>query len=249
MKRIVLSLALLPLLTLGLGSCALVTSQHTAKQGDAQPNITIQGIGQVHAQPDLATLNLSITHTAPTTQMARGVVGSAVQSILAELQRLGVEKEYIETKSLNYRTEHDYYNDKRILIGIRASQSLSIRVTDIDTQPERLSTILDRVSSIEHVELDGVYFDIRNKEELYKQSRELAYKKARDKAEQYARLSGKRLGAVLSLHESRNYDVGQSYKVSHSDSAEFIREDSMSFSVPTGEQGVSTELTISFALH
>lgn len=246
MKRIAQLLLALPLLSIGISSCALVASSNQSRTASAPHSITVQGMGQVHAQPDVATVNLSISHTAPTTQEARGVVGATVHSLLGELKRLGVEDSQIQTRWLNYHTEYEYRDRGRVLLGMRASQSLSIRVADLDQQPERLSAILDKMSKLEHTELEGVYFDIKNKEELYKQSRELAYNKAKAKAEQYARLSGKRLGAVLTLTEGRNDDVGQSYKVARSYAGEAMSM--QSHSVPTGEQSVTTEVTISFAL-
>lgn len=246
MKRIARTLLVLPLLTLALSSCALVSSTNTTRQTSAPHSITVQGVGMVQAQPDVAQINLSIAHTAPTTQEARGVVASTVRSILSHLQSLGVEERHVQTQYISYHTEYDYRESKRILLGMRAHQSLSIRLVDIITQPERLSAILDKVSTLERVELDGVYFDIQQKEELYRQSRELAYNKAKSKAEQYARLSGKRLGAVLTLSEERNDDTAQSQKMGRTYAAEAMMM--TAHPVPTGEQSVTTEVTIAFAI-
>jgi hypothetical protein len=54
---------------------------------------------------------------------------------------------------------------------------------------------------------DGVFFLISNESPLQAQARDRAYAQARAKAEQYARLAGRPLGALQSIQE----DLGHGY--------------------------------------
>ena len=116
--------------------------------------------------------------------------------------------------------------------------------------PERFSSILDKITAIDKVEVQNIQFDIEHKTELFKQSRELAYQKAFDKARQYAELSGRKIGKVLTISEVVSRDVAQTRAFQNNlmFKEEALAMDSCGSGIPTGEQGVSSEINIVFSL-
>lgn len=115
--------------------------------------------------------------------------------------------------------------------------------------PERFSSILDKITAIDKVEVQNIQFDIEHKTELFKQSRELAYQKAYDKAQQYAELSGRKIGKVLTISEAVSRDIAQTRAFQNN---LMLKEETLDMAggsaVPTGEQGVSSEINIVFSL-
>lgn len=217
----------------------------------ASNSIAVSGIGTAQAQPDMARMEVSFSHTAQTTQEAKKVVEQTMQKILKILQEEKVEEKDIKTLSLDYRVEYDYRNGHRIRLGQRAEQTIVVRVNNLINAPERLTSILDKVVALDKVEAHDIAFDIEKKADLFKLSRELAYQKALEKAQQYADLCGRKLGQVLTISENISNDVepwhslNKTRNVAQGAGDAFSSED---LSLPTGEQGVTSEISVVFSL-
>lgn len=219
------------------------------KVQDSQDSVSVSGIGTVLAQPDMVLMNISFSHTAPTTKQAKTAVEQTMQQILKILKDENIEDKFLKTISLNYDVEYEYRNGRRIKLGQRAQQTIIVTVNDMVNTPERFSSILDKITAIDKVEVQDIRFDIENKAELFKQSRELAYQKAFDKARQYAELSNRKIGKVVTISEVTSRDVAQTRAFQNNLA---FKEEALSLSdnsaVPTGEQGVSSEINIVFSL-
>lgn len=242
MKNKLLTGIAFSLMLFSLASCNL-------KVQDGQDSVSVSGIGTVLAQPDMVLMNVSFSHTAPTTKEAKTAVEQTMQQILNILRAENVEDKFLKTTSLNYDVEYDYRSGRRVLLGQRAQQTIVVTVNDMIKAPERFSSILDKITAIYKVEVQNIQFDIENKTELFKQSRELAYQKAFDKAKQYAELSGRKIGKVLTISEVVSRDVAQTRAFQNNFA---VKEQALSMAdssgVPTGEQGVSSEINIVFSL-
>lgn len=242
MKKIFFATMIASLMLLPLASC------HPDRQG-SRHSVTVSGTGTVITQPDLARMNVSFAQTAPTTQEAKAVVERTMREVIAVLQAEGVKDPDMETLALNYSAEYGYRNRSWIRIGQRAEQTLVVTVKDLIGSPERLSSILDKLVGISKVEIQDIRFDIEQKADLFRQSRELAYQKALEKATQYAELCGRKLGKVQSLSERASQDVARiSSRMSNvaEESKLFLAEDELA--VPTGELGVTSEVEVVFSL-
>ena len=145
--------------------------------------------------------------------------------------------------------EYEYRSGRRVLLGQRAQQTIVVTVNDMINAPERFSSILDKITTIDKVEVQNIQFDIENKTELFKQSRELAYQKAFDKARQHAELSGRKLGTVMTISEAVSRDIMQTRafqnNLAFKEQALYSADNSV---IPTGEQGVSSEINVVFSL-
>ena len=230
---------------------ALLLSLASCRTGEQEnPNsVSVSGIGTVQARPDMAELSIRFSQVSKTTKEAKAGVEATLLQVLDLLQAEKAEPQDIRTQTLNYGVEYEWRGGRRIRMGQRAEQSLVVKVKDLVNWPERLSAILDRLVAVDKVEVQDIRFDIDQKADLYRQSRELAFQKASEKARQYAELSGRKLGKVLMLREGYSRDVAQNQSLIYNVAAEskeyFAADESV---VPAGEQGVTSEVEIVFAL-
>ena len=228
---------------------ALISCKSSVQVQDSQNSVSVSGIGTVLAQPDMALMNINFSYTAQTTKEAKTAVEQTIQRILKILKEENIDDKFIKTISLIYDVEYEYRSERRIRIGQRARQTIVVTVNNMVKAPDRFSSILDKITAIDRVEVQNIQFDIENKADLFKQSRELAYQKAFDKAKQYAELSGRKLGKVLTISESVSRDVTQPRGFMSNllvqASNDYL---SGSSSVPAGEQGVTSEINVTFAL-
>ena len=218
---------------------------------ESRNEVSVSGIGTVFAQPDMVQVTVNFSYTAPTTGAAKKVVDETMQRILKILQNENIEDKFIKTVSLNYYTEFEYRNGRQIVIGQRAQQSIMVTVNNIINNPERFPLLLDKITAIDRVEINNIQFDVENKAELFKKSRELAYQKAFEKAAQYAELSGRKIGKVLTITEGVSRDVAQTRATMNNMRFQAM-EESASLSdasyLPAGERGVTSEINVAFLL-
>jgi uncharacterized protein YggE len=214
-----------------------------------QSTITVSGIGTVFVQPDLVQMNINFSYVAQTTQEAKKEVDIKMQQVLDVLKGEDIEEKDIKTISLSYDVETEYRNGRSVWIGQRAQQTIVVTIHDIINNPNKLPTLLDKITAIDRVVIRNIKFDVKDKLELFIQSRELAYQKAVDKANQYAILCGQKIVKVLTIsEETRSSDVlfgisGQS-NIAYGVGLPFGGTPS----VPTGEQEVTSEVEIKFLI-
>jgi len=222
----------------------------SAKKQEYQSTVSVSGIGTVLVQPDIVRMNIDFSHVAPTTTEAKSVADQTMQQILKILLEEGIENKHINTIALNFDIEYVWRNGRMLRIGQRAQQTIVVAVNDIINNPERFPKLLDKITTFDRVEVRNIQFDIENKTEFFAQSRNLAYQKAHEKAEQYASLSGRKIGKVLAITEERSRDAMQARSLM----SNVLREaedfqTARSFpSVPTGEHEVTTEISVIFLM-
>jgi len=103
------------------------------------------------------------------------------------------------------------------------------------------------------VTIDSIAFDVKDKKELSKQARELAYKSAEEKARQLAELSGVKLGKPISIRDSsaqyNQIDTNYALRSAKLDmAAEPVSDNFEPTQVFGGDQEVKVVLNVVFAI-
>ena len=152
LKIVAMNKFLIGAMTLLTGTVLSVSSLK-AQEVNKDNTITLTGNGSVSIQPDMANISLSISYLAPTTRESKDKVDRSLKQVLSILRQERVEEENIKTTSLNYNTEYDYLNNKRVKVGQRVIQSIQVTIHNLAQSGEKLSTILDKIVSVNNVEL------------------------------------------------------------------------------------------------
>lgn len=112
----------------------------------------------------------------------------------------------VKTTQLSISPVYDYVNGSQVLRGQEASQTITAKVRNLAKDGTNLGRLVDQLAGIDNINLSGISFDIENKKPLSSRARDQAFEDARAKAEQYANLSGLRLGTVQSITDSSTRD-------------------------------------------
>jgi len=224
----------------------LLVACNAQKQGNLS-TVSVSGIGTVLAQPDMVQMNINFSHVAQTTQEAKREVDVKIRQILGILKESGIDDKDIKTVSLSYDAEMEYRNGRSVWVGQRAQQTIFVTLNDISTNPDKLPELLDSITAIDKVVIRDIVFDTKDKTELFRQSRELAYQKAFDKAKQYADLSGQKIVKVLTINEAWSRDV---YRARLTSNVAFDQAEgsTVQSQVPAGEQEITSEISVTFLL-
>lgn len=174
--------------------------------GKISNTISVSGDGKVSAKPDMVQLNIGFQEKASTSKEALAKVNTKIESALKVLKDNGISDADIITSNLNVYTEYDYSNGSRKILGQQASETLEVKIKKIDDKATKAVKVIDELSSIDNLQMNSINFDIEDKTKLFSQARELAFNKAKQKAEELAKLSKVKLDKPVSISDS-TYDI------------------------------------------
>ena len=178
---------------------------------DTTRQITVTGEGSVSDMPDLAMLNIGVSHRAKTAEEAVAMIAEGMTSVMAKLASVGVAETDIETTDLSlspfyeqqeqsYDGDHEHGEVPRLL-GYVARVAVNVRLTEID----RTGAVIDAVVADGANTVGGVWFRDSDPENATNEARRQAVADGRAKAELYAAAAGVRLGRLVSLSEEAGY--------------------------------------------
>lgn len=170
----------------------------------APTTVTVTGTGSATAAPDMAVLTAGVEVTGPTADQALAAQGAAAKALLAAARKAGVAERDIRTESLAltpvYGDDGGKGDDDEKVTGHRASQTFSLTIRDIDRTGAVIQAVVDAAGDAARIQ--AVAFDVEDPSALRAKARTAAFKDARAKATQYAKLTGRRLGRLVRLDES-----------------------------------------------
>ncbi|MFF2774463.1 SIMPL domain-containing protein [Streptomyces sp. NPDC058052] len=178
-----------------------------AARAEAPATVTVTGTGSASAAPDLAILAAGVEVTKATAKEAMAAQSTAAEALLAVLRKEGVEDRDIRTDSLSLAPVYaQTTGGESKVTGYQASQTFTAKVRRIDRAGQVIGAVNEATGGAGRV--NGVVFDVADPKGLRTEAREAAYRDAYEKASQHARLSGHRLGRLVSLSEGDSLRPG-----------------------------------------
>jgi len=212
-----------------------------ARADDATATMSVTGTGSVEAVPDRATVTLGVEEQGPTAEAATDAMAKSVRAILGRLEAAGIPERDIQTTGLTlypvYSREVQSDAPQKV-VGFSASSSLTVEVAGV----ENIGPLLDKVISAGANRLQGIAFDLSNREALLDQARREAVSDAFRKARLYAESAGVELGDVLEISESPS--GGGPYPMARAEAMTLA-----SVPVVAGETVVESTIQLKIAIH
>ncbi len=183
---------------------ALIALPAHAESEERTATITLQGVGEIAAAPDMATLTTGVVTQAETARDALDANNAAATSLMQTLRELGIEDRDLQTSNFSIQplyeqqlSNSDTRRDPKI-VGYQVSNSVSVRVRDLDN----LGVVLDQMVTSGANSVDGIQFSVSEPADLENQAREAAVSDAMSKAELYADAAGVSLVRILEISET-----------------------------------------------
>jgi uncharacterized protein len=193
------------LLVLAAGLAAVTLSGCDSSSGPASgPNaetrqVTVVGAGQVQGTPDTLTVNASIEFIAPDATGAMNQTSERQTAVINALVDAGIDRKDISTSQVSLQPQFAG-GDSTAIIGYRASNSIDVKIRKLDAASEALGLIVS--TGGDATRINSVNLSFEDDSQLVKDARSRAFNDAKDRAEQYAQLSGLGIGKVLSISEA-----------------------------------------------
>ncbi len=190
-------------------SCLILSKVNFSVNTGATPDHTISVAwnGEVRVTPDTLILYLSVEDTADTTVEAQKNVDEKVAQIKEIIKNYDIKDSDVKTTNINEYEAYDWTDEGRKSLWFTATHSLEIRIKSANVENEWVGgEIISQVSEIGWVFVNSVSYDVNDKTEYYSQARELALKKANQKAEDLAKYAWVKLGKPVSISEQWSND-------------------------------------------
>jgi uncharacterized protein len=196
-------LAVAGLAALGLSGCDAKSSSGPSIIPTASPDtrqVTVVGSGEVQATPDTLTANVSIQAIAPDVTAAMNQTSDRMQAVINALTNSGIDRNDISTTNVTLQPQYGGSDNPNAIVGYQASNSINVKIRNLNNASQTLGLI--GTTGGDATRINSVSYSIDDDSQLVKDARARAFDDAKDRAEQYAQLSGLTLGKVVSISES-----------------------------------------------
>lgn len=198
--------------------------------------------GRTTRVPDVATIRAGVVSQGTTAAVALGSNAQAMAGVLAALKRAGVQPRDIATASVRLQPQYRYVeNQAPVITGYQASNSVAIRFRDI----ARSGAILDALVAQGANQIDGPNLSIDQPDAALDEARTDAVKRARQRAELYAKAAGLSVARIVSIVEGSQEAGGSPPPMAYVRS---MGEAKARTSIEAGEKAVTVTLSVRFLL-
>jgi uncharacterized protein YggE len=196
-NKILFSLASLLLIAL-----VIVVSMVASKvNNNYPPSVGFSAVGSASITPDGIKLSGSANTLARTSSAGLSEIAKIGESIRQVLAANNVDKKNISSANLSIYPEYAYTpSGGRNLLGYRVSQGYEVVLED----GKAAGGVIDQLISAtgDKFQINSISSYVTDLEAVTKSARQDAIAKAKLKAQDYAQLTGKKLGKILSINES-----------------------------------------------
>jgi len=198
---------------LGSALLALLATSTAYAAPPTPPSLHVQAQSWVEVEPDKATLSARLWENTPAVSTledtdsaalsdARERLETRASELIKAMEDIGIEQRAINAGSLNVYPEHvagprNDDGEQETLMRTRLERPFSVELTNID----QLGEVFDAMISAGVNTLDGVQFDLQDRDAATDEALTKALEKARHKADLMASTLNVRLGQVRRIEE------------------------------------------------
>lgn len=186
------------LLTLVFAGGIMATTVLAQEQARPEPPVVVtQGEGVVRTAPDQAFVQIAAEARAKDPKSAQNANAAAMTAVQQKLTSSGIAKDAIRTVTVSLQQEFDFHEGRQTLRGYLARNVIEVRVDDL----ARLGEVMDASVGSGATSIQGLRFDLKNREASEREALKRAVADAMGRAEAAASGAGRTVGRVIRIAE------------------------------------------------
>lgn len=170
----------------------------TLTPGADSRQVTVVGAGEVQGTPDTLTVNASMEFLAPDATGAMNQTNDRQKAVIDALVGAGIDRKDIATTAADLQPQ--YGSDSTTISAYRATNAITVTIRDLAKASDAIGLIVSTGGNATRI--NSISYSIEDDSQLVRDARARAFEDAKDRAAQYAQLSGLDLGKVISISES-----------------------------------------------
>lgn len=183
--------------TLVWAALLLAPSSGAAQSASPAPTVVARGEGEVKAVPDMAFVGLGAEQTAKTAKEAQAAAAQAMTAVQQRLTAAGVTKDAMRTTAYDVQAQFDFVNGKQVPRGYIARHAIELRVDDLT----RVGEFLEIAIAAGGTSVQGVRFDLKQRDALEREALTKAVSAARARAQAMAAGAGMAVAGIEKIDE------------------------------------------------
>jgi uncharacterized protein len=205
--------------------------------------ITVNGVGEITAKPDIAMTTMGMVAEGMTVLEAQQKNTEVMNLLVDKLKGLGILDDDIQTANYNIYPRYDYTEDEgRQLEGYEVRQNVSVKIRNL----EKANHVLALAGEVGANNVSGLQFTIDDDEVYKAQAREEALVQVAKKARSLSQSLGVQLVDIVAYNE---YEAGKGYPEyrAMADSAYGLGGSPLP-SIESGSMDVSMNVSVTFEI-
>ena len=174
------------------------TGRYIGQDIQVKNTITISGEGKVLAVPDIGEVSLGVLSDAKTVAAAQKDNTDKMNKVIQAMKDLGVDEKDLKTTSYSINPNYQYISGKSIIIGYQVSQTLDVKIRQLD----KASDILAKAADNGVNQIGSISFTIDNPDSIKAEARKKAINDAKQKADVLKNDLGVNIVKIVSFSES-----------------------------------------------
>ena len=206
--------------------------------------LDVTATGKVEVAPDVATVRAGVVTQAPTAAAALAENSRRMAAVVKALRGAGIAERDVQTASVGLQPQYRYAdNQPPVVTGYQASNTVSVRFREI----AKAGGVLDALVGAGANQIDGPTMSLAAPDSALDAARADAVKRARARAELYARAAGLRVDRVVAINEAGEND-GSTPRPPVFARVQAMAADSSRTEVLAGETEVTATINVRFLL-
>lgn len=158
---------------------------------------SVSAEGKVNAIPDIAEIRLTVISEGKDLANIQKENSEKINRIINFLKEKGIKDEDIKTEIYNLQPKYDWQKSPYQIVGYTLNQTILVKIRDFN----KIGEILSEAVKYGANQISGPNFTIDDPEKLKEEAREMAIKKAKEKAEKIAKAANVKLGELFNISE------------------------------------------------
>jgi uncharacterized protein YggE len=163
------------------------------------PVVVVQGEGVVRQAPDQAFVTIGAESRSRNPREAQSTNAQAMTAVQQKIAALGVPKDAVRTVTVTLQQEFDYADGRQTPRGYVARNVIEVRVDDLN----RLGDVMDAAVGSGATSIQGLRFDLKQRDAIERQALTEAVRDAMARAEAAAVGARTTIDRVIRIEESR----------------------------------------------
>jgi uncharacterized protein len=225
----------------------------------ARDTISVFGVGEIFAIPDLATFSFTISADAREVSLAQKMVSDKMTGVTKALEDIDIDKKDIKTVGYSTWPKYVYVNDavvctptycppqrpgRQVPDGYTTSHSVIVKIRKTEDVGKALGLVGEKGAT----NISNVTFTIDDLEKINNEARALAIADAKSKAKTLSKELGVRLVRIVGYDDSSgDYPYSVPYSA---DVRSFVEPALKDFAptIPTGENKIEMSVTVTYEI-
>jgi len=155
--------------------------------------ISVTGYGRLFVDPNYLNISISLACRSNNMKSSLEGINSNMRELYKLIKKYHIEEKLIHVVDLSFGPKYEWKNDVYEFKGYDVDQKVDIEMDVTKENEEKARKIIGDIASLNFLRDCNIEYGLRNKKRHLETVRELSFKNALEKAEQYAALAEVRI--------------------------------------------------------